>query len=107
LRGDIADRAASDDLTHADLARFLSTLSDAFDSEPDLARPLSSLHEVRVERGTLSVQDDVLGTTWEAPRAELAVRRQSEGIAGAVHVEFALPSGLARLDAEAFYHRAH
>jgi hypothetical protein len=89
----------------ADLSQLLPILINAFVAEPDASRPLSSLREVRIEHGAVSVQDDALGLTWEAPQAEIALRRKSDGLEGELHVQLALPSGLSRLDAVLFYQR--
>jgi hypothetical protein len=108
LRSEVADvTPSSHPKAQINLSRLMPTLIDEFVAAPDPSRALSYLREVRVEEGTLSVQDEALGTTWEVPRAEMALQRRADGIEGEVHVKFALPfHALARLDARVSYQRS-
>ena len=70
----------------------------------DPTNPLASLDEVRIDRGTLTVHDQRLGTTWHAMQATLSLRRSTDGLTGKARLSLALQDTLANIDVNVAYH---
>ena len=70
----------------------------------DPTSPLASLDEVRIDRGTLTVHDQRLGTTWHATQAALSLRRSADGLAAKARLSLALQDTLANIDVNVAYH---
>jgi hypothetical protein len=68
--------------------------------------PLATLDEVRIDRGTLIVHDQRLGTTWRATQAALSLRRSTDGLTGKALLRLVLQDTLANIEVNMAYHHA-
>jgi hypothetical protein len=98
---DSLDTAGSDNHSQV-IADIVKTLV----AEADPARPLTSLEEVRIVRGSVVVHDQRLGTTWRATQVAVSLRRSTAGLSGTARLNLALQDTLARVEAALTYHRA-
>lgn len=70
----------------AAFAQVFPMLVRALTVPPESSQALTHLREVQMVRGTLTVQDQYLNETWEAPQTNLVLRRQNGGLSGHVQV---------------------
>ncbi|MCH8001685.1 MAG: hypothetical protein IIA34_08520 [Proteobacteria bacterium] len=68
----------------ADFSRVLPTVIEDLMSKPALDRPLTFLTTFRIVGGRVTVDDRKLQRVWEAPFADIELRRDSAGLAGDV-----------------------
>lgn len=82
----------------AELSRLLPTVLRQLMSEPTAGQPLSFLKAVRIVGGQVSIDDRKLGRAWEAPYANIELRRDSVGLAGDIDLTLALGATEARVE---------
>ncbi len=68
--------------------------------------PSGQLQRIEVDGGDLMVEDEVLGTQWHAPRADLRFNRDQRGITGHARIDLQLAGEQARFDADGLYSSA-
>ncbi|MCH8154645.1 MAG: AsmA-like C-terminal domain-containing protein, partial [Proteobacteria bacterium] len=68
----------------ADFSRVLPTVIEDLMSKPAVDRPLTFLTTFRIVGGRVTVDDRKLQRVWEAPFADIELRRDSAGLAGDV-----------------------
>ncbi len=68
----------------ADFSRVLPTVIEDLMSKPAVDRPLTFLTTFRIVSGRVTVDDRKLRRVWEAPFADIELRRDSAGLAGKV-----------------------
>jgi len=71
-------------------ARMLGTLVDALRKPPNPLEPMGALTELRISRARLTMDNRQLGTVWTAPRLDLDLRRNTDGIAGEARLDLDL-----------------
>jgi hypothetical protein len=60
--------------------------------------PLSRLREVRIAGARLTLDDRLLGQVWQAPRADVTLRRDAAGLRGGARLDLEVGNRIARLD---------
>lgn len=87
-------------------SQILSDMVHDLMSEPDSSRPLAALQEVRLVNGGLTVQDMLLGITWEASQADMTLRRDQNGFTVQLDVTTILQDNRAIVNAKLSYNRS-
>jgi hypothetical protein len=82
----------------AELSQLLPTVLRQLMSEPTAGQPLSFLRAVRIVGGQISIDDRKLGRAWEAPYANIELRRDSVGLAGDMDLTMTLGAAEAQVD---------
>jgi hypothetical protein len=72
-------------------------------SEPDPARPLSYLEELRVLDARVVLHDRRIGRSWRAPYARIELRREVRGLAGDLEFDLELGARATRLSSALHY----
>lgn len=93
------DPSRAGDETSPVLERLLATLL----APPDPSLPTGYLTSANVTRGQLTFVDRKAGVTWRAPVANIALRRDAQGIAGRLDLAIERLGEPARLDASVIY----
>ncbi len=70
---------------------------------PHPGRAMGYLSRVSILDANLTLIDEKLGTTWDAPRASLSLLRDNVGITGDLSLDLAIDGELARFDASVAY----
>ncbi|MEE8084324.1 MAG: DUF3971 domain-containing protein, partial [Alphaproteobacteria bacterium] len=97
---------AEETLIEEDLSRVLPLVIERLMSEPVAGEPLSFLTAVRIVGGQVSIDDKKLGMFWQAPVADIEVRRDAVGLAGDIALIIALGETRASFTGGFVYDRA-
>ena len=90
----------------ADFTHLIPSILRRLLSEPDLSHPLTFLQTARIVDGRLTVIDRRLGTVWQAPSANIEVRREAAGLSGDVRLGVKLREQRAKLDLAFLYDKS-
>ncbi|MFQ6016617.1 MAG: AsmA-like C-terminal domain-containing protein [Kiloniellaceae bacterium] len=90
----------------ADLSGMMPTVLRQLMSEPAAEEPLSFLRVVRIVGGRVFVIDRKLSRIWEAPVANIELRRDAVGLAGELDLDADLGETRANFDAGFLYDKA-
>ena len=71
-------------LIESDLSQVLPSIVERMMSSPEPGDPLSFLTAVRIVGGQIGVDDKKLGRYWQAPLADIELRRNAAGLAGEI-----------------------
>lgn len=106
-RGAEADEqeAKAEDVAAPDLSRVLPAVIEQLLSKPAAGQPLSFLTALRIVNGQVFIYDQKLRTVWEAPQADIELRRNAAGLAGDLAVEIELGENRAVLSGGFLYDR--
>lgn len=89
----------------ADFSRVLPSVIEELLSKPAAGEPLSFLKAVRIVGGRVSVNDRKLSFVWEAPYADILLRRDAGGLAGETDLVIQLGETRAKVFAGFLYDR--
>ncbi len=77
-------------LIESDMSQVLPSVIERLMSSPEPGEPLSYLTAVRIVGGQVGVNDRKLGRYWQAPLADIELRRNAAGLAGEIAMVIAL-----------------
>ncbi|MEE8504795.1 MAG: AsmA-like C-terminal domain-containing protein [Kiloniellales bacterium] len=97
---------AEETLIEEDLSQVLPSVIERLMSKPVAGEPLSFLTAVRIVGGQVSIDDKKLGMFWQAPVADIEVRRDAVGLAGDIALIIALGETRASFTGGFVYDRA-
>lgn len=97
---------AGEPLAEDDLSQMLPSVIKQLMAPPAPVEPLSFLTAVRIMGGRVTVRDRKLGRVWHAPWADIELRRDAAGLAGAVELELELAGTQADIGAGFVYDKA-
>jgi hypothetical protein len=92
-------------VAEADFSEVLPSIVDQLMSKPVVDRPLSFLTAFRIVNGRVRVNDQKLLRVWVAPFADIELRRDSAGLAGAATLTINLGHTQAKLSGGFLYDR--
>lgn len=96
--GDAGSEGGESDL----LQRWLEALSD----EPNAASMLGALREVEVAAAKMAVDDHQFGVRWLAPRADITVTRDVDGVRGQLDLDIATGTQHTTISGRLVYERS-
>ncbi|MEE8500021.1 MAG: AsmA-like C-terminal domain-containing protein [Kiloniellales bacterium] len=94
-----------DAVAEADFSEILPSIVAQLMSKPVVDRPLSFLTAFRIVNGRVTVNDQKLLRVWEAPFADIELRRDSAGLAGDATLTIDLGRSQAELSGGFLYDR--
>lgn len=98
--------SAADAGAEADLSAIFPAVIQQLMSRPRADEPLSFLSKVRILGGRLLVDDRMQGLSWQAPYADIELRRDARGLAGQVELSVTLGAREAEIAGQFYYDSA-
>lgn len=98
-----AEAVAAEPVANNDFSSLFPVIIDRLRSEPDPNQPLAFLEAVRITGGQVSVNDKKLSLSWNAPTADIEIRRDEAGLAGELALVVALGETRTKFDAAFVY----